>query len=214
MAAPPPDNPSGGTRSPRWAGTRLREVELLQVTTPAHLLQLDAFAGALRAELGTAYQVPNFDPRDGGTRATALFLLEAPGPKAVTSGLVSQDNPDPSARNMTQLLKASGFQRKDVVLWNVVPWYVGTGDKIRPVTRADLRAALPHLQRLLTLLPALRVIVLVGRKAQAVRADIQAMTNVPLVDSYHPSNLVLNRAPSRYGEILASFETAWQIAMR
>jgi uracil-DNA glycosylase len=184
----------------------------LLMSAELHIEPLNAFAAALRAELGDSYQIPGFDPQDGGVDARALFLLEAPGPKAVVSGLISQDNPDPSARNMARLLAEAGFHRGDVVLWNVVPWYVGKGHKIRPVNLDDLRQAIPYLLRLLDLLPCLRVIVLVGRKAQAVRADIGRMTSVPLVDSYHPSNLVLNRAPSRFNEILDSFRAAHHLA--
>ena len=70
----------------------------LLMITGLHIEPLNAFAASLRAELGDSYQIPGFDPQDGGVDARALFLLEAPGPKAVVSGRVSQDNPDPSAR--------------------------------------------------------------------------------------------------------------------
>lgn len=45
-------------------------------------------------------ELPCFDPYDGGIHAKALFLLEAPGPKAVSSTFISRNNPDPTARNI------------------------------------------------------------------------------------------------------------------
>lgn len=173
---------------------------------------LSHFTATLRAELGPAYQIPDFDPNNGGVHCRALFLLEAPGPKAVATGLISQDNPDPSARNMKRLLTGAGFTREELILWNVVPWYVGTGRKIRPVTAVDVRTAIPYLLRLLSELRDLQVIVLVGRKAQMARPYIEAITELPLVDSFHTSNLVVNRDPGRYGDILQSFRIARQLA--
>jgi uracil-DNA glycosylase len=113
---------------------------------------------------------------------------------------------------MKRLLTEAGFRREEVILWNVVPWYVGTARKIRPVTAADVRAAIPYLLRLLLELRDLRVIVLVGRKAQLARPYIEAITGLPLVDSLHTSNLLLNRDPGRYGDILQSFTIARQLA--
>jgi hypothetical protein len=55
------------------------------------------------------------------------------------------------------------------VTWNVVPWYVGTGTEIRAANAADLRSAATALSRLLDLVPHLRVVALVGEKAQRVR---------------------------------------------
>ncbi len=73
--------------------------------------------------------VPHFDPLDGGINARVLFLLEAPGAKAVASGFVSRNNPDETARNFFDLNMAAGIARRDTVCWNVVPWYIGTGTK-------------------------------------------------------------------------------------
>lgn len=49
----------------------------------AHIAPLSAFVNTLRVEQSLDSEVPYIDPHDGGTRARALFLLEAPGPKAV-----------------------------------------------------------------------------------------------------------------------------------
>jgi hypothetical protein len=66
-------------------------------------------------------------------------LLEAPGGRAVGSGFVSRNNPDETAKNFFLLNQEAGLPRSRTVTWNVVPWYVGSGEKIRAVTDADIR---------------------------------------------------------------------------
>ncbi|MGE5199312.1 MAG: hypothetical protein ACM3H9_06705 [Rhodospirillaceae bacterium] len=72
---------------------RLASLEQLHVAT------LTAFVRTLWRETGLESAIPCFDPADGGTDADILFLLEAPGPRAVQSGFVSRDNPDETAKN-------------------------------------------------------------------------------------------------------------------
>jgi hypothetical protein len=100
--------------------------------------------------------VPYFDPRDGGTRARALFLLEGPGPKAVRSGFISRDNPASTARNFRALLVGAGIEREDTILRNIVPWYFGTGTNIRAAERSDIHEGTAYLPRLLALLPSFK----------------------------------------------------------
>jgi uracil-DNA glycosylase len=104
-----------------------------------HIAPLATFVRGVRARRPDD-RVPYFDPLDGGTRADALFLLEAPGPKVVESGFVSRDNPDPTARNVRAFLIEAGIERRRVALWNVVPSYIGTGERIRPAQFAWVRA--------------------------------------------------------------------------
>ena len=99
-----------------------------------HIAPLTAFVDRLRAEMGSDYQIPYFDPWDGGTAAEVLFLLEAPGAKAVASGFISRNNPDETAKNFFQLNRESGISRKRTITWNIVPWYLGSGSRIRPAT--------------------------------------------------------------------------------
>jgi uracil-DNA glycosylase len=120
----------------------------------------------LRATRENPAHVPGLDPSDGGENARILMLLEAPGPKAIATGYVSRRNPDPTARNLTALLAESGIVDEDLLLWNVVPWHVGDGRRIRPVNTADIREARPWIEELATLLPRLDTVVLVGRQAQ------------------------------------------------
>lgn len=156
----------------------------------------------LRRDTGLGRAIPYFDPLDGGVNAKCLFLLEAPGPRAVESGFISRNNPDPTARNWLVMLKEAGLRRKDTVLWNIVPWYVGDKGRIRPVRRSDLGKALPYVRELLGLLPSLRTVVLVGRKAQLARKDIARFTEVKIRETLHPSPLVLNRDPINRKRIL------------
>lgn len=58
----------------------------------------------IREEKGLSCEVPSFDPENGNEQARYLFLLEAPGPKAVQTGYVSVKNPDPTARNFQRQL--------------------------------------------------------------------------------------------------------------
>lgn len=162
------------------------------LTARASMRPLAEFVQALRAQHGPAYSIPDFDPCDGGTQARALFLLEAPGPRACASGFVSRNNPDQTAGNLCQLMDNAGIARKDTLLWNIVPWYVGTSSRIRPVIPQDITEAQEALQTLLALLPRLALIVLVGRKAQSARPFLQTLTPAPIMETYHMSPQVFN----------------------
>lgn len=159
---------------------------------------LNTLVTQIRVDRGVERDVPFFDPSDGGIHARILFLLEAPGPQAVRSGFVSRDNPDPSARNLRQLL--APLPRHETVLWNIVPWYVGTGQRIAPVGRADLECSRPYLERLIRLLPAMVMVVMVGRSAQQATKDLAQFWSGPIVEMCHPSNRVFNRWPDRRRE--------------
>lgn len=86
-----------------------RRVALLDET---HMFSLRDFVRDLRIETGYGVRIPHFDPLDGGNRARVLFLMEAPGPKAVASGFISRDNPDPTARNLKNLLVEAGLSAR------------------------------------------------------------------------------------------------------
>lgn len=108
--------------------------------------------------------MPDFDPTEAGVEAPILLLLEAPGAKATRerggSGFVSPDNDDGTAENMWRLLREAGIdRRREVVTWNVVPWYIGSDRKIRPADSDDLLEGRRYIQELRELLPALRVVV-------------------------------------------------------
>ena len=172
----------------------------------AHMVPLARFVRELRASRPHD-AVPDADPRDGGARARALLLLEAPGPRSVATGFVSCDTPNPTARNLRALLANAGIDRADVLLWNVVPWYVGDGRRIRPVGARDIDAARPWLQALLDLLPALERTVLIGRKAQRAEAAVRArLPNAPPILAFHPSPQVFHISPERRAATVAAFD--------
>ena len=81
-----------------------------------HILPLVNYLDLMKEELGNGFDTPMFDPCDGGVNDKALFLLEAPGPKAVGSGFISRNNPDPSAKNINKLLIETGFKREETLL--------------------------------------------------------------------------------------------------
>ena len=165
---------------------------LNQLSLP-HIAPLTDFVEDLRLRCGSEYSIPYFDPSDGGTSARVLFLLEAPGPKAVNSSFISRDNPDPSARNFRFLLNEANLTRENTVLWNTVPWYIGAEDqsKIRAAQGKDVKLGAAHLPQLLNLLPELKAIVLVGRKAQSARKIVAALTSIKIFETFHPSNQVV-----------------------
>lgn len=169
-----------------------RAARLARVDNP-HVRPLNQLVRRVRREAGQGSAVPFFDPDDGGIEARCLFLLEAPGPGAVASGFVSRNNPDETAKNFLLLNREAGLDRKLTVSWNIVPWYIGTGAKIRPARSDDIARGSEYLEPLLASLPRLRVVVLVGRKAQ--RAETRVRDLIPAADvvhMLHPSPLVLN----------------------
>lgn len=168
-----------------------------------HVAPLSDYVRGLRARMGAEYGIPYFDPLDGGTRADCLFLLEAPGPKAIASQFISRDNPDETAKNFFLLSQEAGIDRRRTVLWNVVPWYIGTGKKIRPANSRDLGAAAPALAELAALLPALHSIVLLGNKASTAKPSITELRPKAQVFCLpHPSPMFVNRRPGNRAFLL------------
>lgn len=188
-----------------------RKRALLTAPRMAPLVEL---VSALRSAHGED-RVPDFNPTEAGVEAPILLLLEAPGPKATVarggSGFVSPDNNDSSAENMWRLLAEAGIDRRhDVVTWNIVPWYVGDGGKIRAVTAADLAQARPYLHQLLGMLSQLRVVVLIGAKAQ--RGWKTSGSALETITAPHPSPTNLNTRPHYRELILDALREAKEIA--
>jgi uracil-DNA glycosylase len=169
---------------------------------------LNRLVEAWRAE---GRQVPWADPDSGGVHSRILFLHESPGPAASAqhgSGIISPDNNDQTAARFWQLSHDARLQRNSYINWNVVPWYVsGTGSNAN-ATAADGQTALPYLHQFVSLLTALRVVVVMGGFAEhwwlryLRRADSPVL---PLIVAPHPS------ASSRRGR--PDFEQEISIAM-
>src|ERR1039458_1274416 len=171
-----------------------------------HVAPLSDCVCQIRQDTGLGERIPFFDPLDGGIAAEILYLLEAPGARAVVSGFISRNNPDESAKNFFKLNQEAGIPRKATVIWNIVPWYIGSGEKIRPAQTADLTAGLSHLQKLLQLLPALRTVVIMGQKPTFAEKYIMAgRPGVAIMRSPHPSPLYVNHRPGNRENILTVF---------
>ncbi len=103
------------------------------------MLPLTSFVEGLRQRKGSGYEIPYFDPHDGGINAKALFLMEATGGNAVRSGFVSRNNLDETAKHLRLMTRCAGLDRRECIVWNVCLWYVGTASKVRPVRAAEMR---------------------------------------------------------------------------
>jgi hypothetical protein len=161
----------------------------------AHMKTLTEYVAALRLA-NPDWEFPDFDPLDGGVEADMLFLLEKPGPmtspqnKRVGSGFISRDNDDPTAAATFQFMRDAGIDRRRTVLWNTVPGWNGK----RAIAPRELAAGVDEVRNLLQLLPLVRTVVLVGRRAQ--RAEPYMLTTgMRIFKSAHPSMLVRNRYP-------------------
>lgn len=160
-----------------------------------HVAPLNKFVDTLRDEMGNQFQIPYFDPLDGGINAKVLFLLEAAGPKAVYSGFISRSNPDETAKNFYLINEEMGIKRELTAIWNIVPWYIGDGNKIRPANRDDVSRGCRTLKNLLPHFKSLKAIVLVGGKSRSARGVIEELAkNVSIFETHHPSPMFINRS--------------------
>lgn len=183
------------------------EARLSQVND-SHMIPITNFVHRLRESMEGETAIPYFDPWDGGVEAEVMFLLEAPGPKARNSGFVSMNNPDETAKNFFEISREAGVDRKRIIIWNTVPWYIGSGRKIRPAKSSDIVDGAQSLAELLHLLPKLRAIVLVGGKAQKIENHIRDVApQLEVFKSPHPSPMFVNRKPENRGTLLSS----WQV---
>jgi len=168
------------------------------------------FVAKLREE--SPDEIPDFDPLDGGTKAQVLFLLEKPGPMTSTkpgkregSGFISRDNDDPTAEAIFRFMQQANIHRTATLLWNTVPGWNGT----RKVTGPELRDGISSIDSLLSLLPELRSIVLVGRKAQRATKRLRAK-GLPVFSSAHPSPIVRATARAAWEQIPQAWEEAFR----
>jgi uracil-DNA glycosylase len=132
-----------------------------------HVRPLVEIVRVIQRELGSHYIIPMPDPLDGGCDARVLILLEAPGPRAIETGFISLDNPDPTANTLRELLANAGVARSDVLMWNSVPWFIvdDNGNNVAPNKDEHVRAR-PYLAFVLHQLPRLRAVLLMGKHAQ------------------------------------------------
>ena len=181
---------------PKLLGDRIAMQNRLHQIHQPHVKPLTEFVENLRIEMVANAAIPYFDPWDGGVDAELLMLLEAPGPNAVNSGFISRNNPDETAKNIFELFKKSGIERKRTVIWNIVPWYIGTGAKIRAATQKDIKLGMNSLHALIGLLPKINAVLMLGKKAQKAKPYFGTnFPNLKLFSCPHPSPLFVNRLP-------------------
>jgi len=172
--------------------------------TLPHMQPLVEFVLRMRDRYVDGY-VPNFDPDDGGVNAEILFLFEKPGPKTEPteggSGFISQDNNDPTAKATKDFLLKAGIDRKKIIIWNSISAWNGT---IR-YTKKEMTHTKQELEELLSLLPALRWIVLVGRNAQKITKLVD-LSSYKVLNSPHPSPKVRSTNP----EVWKSIPVIWR----
>ncbi len=203
------------TLAPRAHRDR-REVERkLGLLDEPHIAPLSDFVRRLRARHGPD-SVPWFDPTEAGVEAPLLFLFENPGRRAnVThgSGFISADNDDRSADNAWHLYKEAGIdRRRDMVAWNIVPWYLGDERTIGKVGMRDLDEARPALLELLDLLPRLRVVVLFGKVAQRGWDRARPPCTAAVLRAPHTSGRWLNAHPEDRITIVQTLAEAKRLA--
>lgn len=140
--------------------------------------------------------MPWFDPEDGGVQAKVLILLQSPARSELMPRFVSLDNPCPSQQNLHHFLKQAGIRRKDIILWNTMPWIVRSGQKLSP-TRKNIRRGVGIIKSLMPLLKNLRIVILAGAVALKARSFFETeYPHIILLSMPHPSPLSLCRSPS------------------
>lgn len=169
---------------------------------------LDDLIERIRRDRKLDKEIPGFDPKNGNEVAKYLLLLEAPGPKAIESRVVSFDNKDQTAANLKEQLTKAGIDRSDIVVWNIVPWYLGEDDmkKIRSAKSGDITQCLNYLGDLVRILKNIQCIVLMGSAARKAHVYLSYTTDVRILSCHHPSPRVKNFSPTSFDENVAVFK--------
>ncbi len=186
-------------------------------STEPHVAPINRLAAQIAA--ATDSVVPGADPDGGGLAARVLLLLETPSRAGgYTTGLISIDNDDTAAANLWRGLAAVGLDRRLVLVWNAVPWYLGSADRIRSPTPGEIAAGLAWLRRLLDLLPDLRVVACFGRAAARAVLPLRlelADRGLTLLEAPHPSQRVYNRPGAQARDrVHATLASAADVAAR
>ena len=123
---------------------------------------------------------------------------------------MSRDNPSATARNITRFCEAAGLARRDMVVWNAVPWLIhAEGARNRAPRRSEIADGLALLPGVLALLPRLRVAVLAGRIAMRAAPILHARRPaVAVLTMPHPSPIYVNTAPHIAPGIVATLREA------
>lgn len=129
----------------------------------AHIAEINLFVDELRRIPGRE-SVPYIAPMYGGVNARLLSVLRDPGPKTQKanegSGFLCMENNDATAEAISKLFGDAGIDASDIVPWNAYPWYINRAPKA-----VELNAGVAPLNRIIELLPKLRVVMLHGGSA-------------------------------------------------
>ena len=133
--------------------------------------------------------------------------MEAPGAKAVKSGYVSFENNDGTAKNFRNQLAAAGVERKDVAIWNTVPWYIGNEEqtRIRAAKGADVKMGLAYLVDAISAVENLQCILLMGGAARLAHIHLSQYSTARILSCHHPSPRAMNASPEKAEENIAVF---------
>lgn len=215
MITTDPTSKAPRTDAPRTNRSSVERERKRKLLYEPRIEPLTTFVDALRAERHDR-TIPYFDPTGAGVDARILALLEAPGSRAALgkgSGFISPDNNDPTAENMWKILSAEEVDRAtEIVFWNVVPWYIGSGTRVRAAVPQDFVEARDALHELLSLLLELRVVVLLGRKAASAWAGAGIDGDYTVIEAPHPSPKVLNTRRGARNEIIEALRDARRAA--
>ena len=167
-----------------------------------HIAPLTACVDELRQRgLG---EVPYFDPLDARVNAKILFLFEKPGPMTSSergslrtgSGFISHDNYGATAEATFRFMEEAAIPSDLTVTWNVIPGWNGTID----VTRDELSTGITCVDELVSILPNLKVIVLVGKMAEKAQSGLEQL-GLKVLTSAHPSPRVRASFRIKWDEI-------------
>lgn len=162
-----------------------------------HVEPINRLVDSLIAEGSSAGNgwMPYVAPWHGGTKARVLSILRDPGPKTHKdggSGMLCIENDDPTAAKQCELFmdKLDAF---DVTPWNAYPWYIN-----KPPTSQQVTEGAQVLERLIALMPDLRVVLLQGGHAQEawrkflrVAPGAVVRRGLITVPTFHPGNQAL-----------------------
>jgi hypothetical protein len=127
---------------------------------------------------------PYVDPDCGGVNAQLLFLLQDPSATAENAEFISWDNDDPTAAMCAEMFDRHGIERRLAVPWNAVPWPSS-------LAKADRNGGRAALARVLTMLPDVRVAMVLGGTARDVWKELAASDararSIRAVNGPHPA---------------------------
>ena len=104
---------------------------------------------------------------------------------------------------MGELLKCARIARSDTLRWNILPWYEPVNAKI---SASDLACGAGYLSELIAMLPRLRVVVFVGKRAQKAAPIVVIPVGVKVLNCPHSSPVLLHTHPEQRAVILEALK--------